>query len=164
MAQTESSLTRDSTDESIVSIEHDAHGTVVRLRGEHDASSASRLASTLAQAVQLDGGVLVVDLSAVTFMDAATIGVLLNTNEFLVEGSRSLVLRAPSTRARRIVDLCNMSDLIEAGPRLLARPEIDGALATWVEVPPTERSDGMDAPAVEPVAASEPARSGSDGT
>jgi anti-anti-sigma factor len=53
-----------------------ADRTVVWLRGEHDVSTVSALSQTMARAIALDDGDLVVDLSGVQFMDAATVGVI----------------------------------------------------------------------------------------
>ena len=49
---------------------------VVWLRGEHDRCTAEGLAVMLADAIAADDSDLVVDLCDVTFMGAATVGVL----------------------------------------------------------------------------------------
>ena len=46
------------------------------LRGEHDSSTVPALAVLLAAAMARDGSRLVLDLSGVQFMDAATVGVI----------------------------------------------------------------------------------------
>ena len=77
----------------------DCDRTVVWLRGEHDVSTVAALSQTMARAIALDDGDLVVDLSGVDFMDAATVGVIVRARDFLELQSRSLTLRAPSTCA-----------------------------------------------------------------
>jgi anti-anti-sigma factor len=117
--------------------------TVVCLRGEHDAFTAAELSEALTRATALDEGDLVVDLGGVTFMAAATVGVVLRARALLRLRSRSLVVRSPSACARRILDLCGVADLLgfrpgDAAPA--AGPA--GALGTWVAVPATDRVDG----------------------
>jgi anti-anti-sigma factor len=116
--------------------------TVVRLRGEHDVSTVAALSETLAGAMALDDCDLVVDLSEVEFMGAATIGVLVRARVLLRLRSRSLVLRSPSSCARRILDLCGQGDLLE--PRRADATSATGsanALGTWVTVPTAGRVD-----------------------
>jgi anti-anti-sigma factor len=113
---------------------------VVWLRGDHDVSTVEALSETLAGAMALDDCDLVVDLSEVEFMGAATIGVLVRARELLRSRSRSLVLRSPSRCARRILDLCGQGDLLE--PRradATAGTGTAGALGTWVTVPTADR-------------------------
>ena len=94
---------------------------VVHLRGEHDVATVTELSATLARAIALGQADLVVDLSRVDFMGAATVGVLTWARELLLVRSRSLVLRAPSSTARRVLELCGLDGLVEppaadAGP------------------------------------------------
>ena len=79
----------------------DADRHVIVLGGEHDSSTVAALAMTLARAIAADDGDLVLDLSGVQFMDAATVGVIVRARVFLGERTRCLTLRSPSTRARR---------------------------------------------------------------
>lgn len=83
-------------------------------RGEHDAFTADDLGETMTQAMALGDGELVIDLSGVEFMGLATVGVIVRASEALGERSRSLALRAPSTRARRVLELCGLSSLLPA--------------------------------------------------
>jgi anti-anti-sigma factor len=94
----------------------DPYRTVVWLRGEHDLVTKVALGDTLAQAVALDEADLVIDLSQVQFMDAATISVILRTRNALHPRSRSLTLRSPWGLTRRVLDLCGLTDLIDADP------------------------------------------------
>ncbi len=116
--------------------------TVVWLQGEHDVYTVDALSETLAGAMALDDCDLVVDLSAVEFMGAATVGVLIRTRDVLQSRSRSLVLRSPTRCARRILDLCGQGDLLE--PHRADAPPATGpasALGTWVTVPTADRLD-----------------------
>lgn len=103
--------------------------TLIRLDGEHDISTASELSETLARAIGADDADVVVDLSEVEFMAAATVGVLLRARELLRMQTRSLVLRSPSRRARRVLELCGDADLLDPGTGA------GDALLSWVTVP-----------------------------
>jgi anti-anti-sigma factor len=81
---------------------------VARLRGEHDLSTVAELSAALAQAMALGDTDLVVDLSRVELMTAATIGVLRRAQDLLALRSRSLVVRAPSARARRVLEVSDL--------------------------------------------------------
>jgi anti-anti-sigma factor len=85
--------------------------------GEHDASTQAELSATIDRALTFEGAV-VLDLRGVEFMDAATVTVILRSRELLRLRSRSLTVRRPSTRARRVLELCGLTDLIDvAGSR-----------------------------------------------
>jgi anti-sigma B factor antagonist len=114
-----------------------ADRAVVWLRGEHDVSTVAALAEAMARAVALDDRDVVVDLSGVQFMDAATVGVIIRARDLLRLRSRSLRLRSPSTRARRVFDLCGLADLLD--PRPVDTTGTAGALGTWVAVPAADR-------------------------
>jgi anti-anti-sigma factor len=94
-------------------LSRDGDRTVVWLDGEHDVSTVFFLTDALASAIAADDADLVVDLSGVTFMAAATIDELIRGREILRRNSRSLTLRSPSRCARRLLDACGFSHLIE---------------------------------------------------
>jgi anti-sigma B factor antagonist len=87
--------------------------TVVWLSGEHDLSTLDALSETLARAFALDDADVVLDLSGVQFMGAATIDVIVRAKGVLDLRSRALTLRSPSESAQRVVDLCGLADLVE---------------------------------------------------
>jgi len=95
--------------------------TIASLRGEHDLSSVPALCETLAAAIADGGADLILDLSAVEFLDASTVRVIAAAGEFLGARSRSLVLRSPSRCAQRVIDLWGLSDLVERDPSPQAR-------------------------------------------
>jgi anti-sigma B factor antagonist len=88
--------------------------TVVWLSGEHDLSTVDALSETLARTFALDDADVVLDLSGVQFIGAATIEVIVRANDVLDLRSRALTLRSPSESAQRVVDLCGLADLVEA--------------------------------------------------
>ena len=122
--------------------ERDADCTVVWLRGEHDLSTMDSLSEILARAIAMDDADVVIDLSDVVFMSAATLGVIVRAREFLQAGSRSLALRSPSKCAGRVIDLCGLGGLFD--PRVADTMRLSataGALRTWVAVPTAGRAE-----------------------
>lgn len=55
---------------------------------------------------------LQVDMSAVTFMDASGISVLLAARQRAVDGGGSLTLRAPSRAVRRLTGVLGLNELL----------------------------------------------------
>jgi anti-sigma B factor antagonist len=94
--------------------------TVVVIRGEHDITTVDLLTETMGQAMALDDVDLVIDLSGVEFMDASTVGTLVGARNLLRARARALTLAVPSIPARRILELCDLADLIEAAQTGLA--------------------------------------------
>jgi anti-anti-sigma factor len=126
-----------------VVVEYDVDLVVIRLVGEHDLSTVIPLSETIARASALNDVDVVVDLSAVQFLSAATIGVVVRALESLRLRSRSLMLRSPSTRARRVLDLCGLA--YQDTP---SRPA--GALGTWAVRPATDQVERCEDRVVEP--------------
>lgn len=89
---------------------------VVWLLGEHDITTVDELTETLSRAVALDDTDLVVDLSGVRFISAATVGAIVGSSERLRLLGRSMFLRSPSRFARRILDVCGLAHLLDPSP------------------------------------------------
>lgn len=105
----------------------------VWLVGEHDPATVGLIGAAFVEAAACELDV-VVDLSAATFMDASTLGALMRGQALLVGCERRMTLRSPRRRAREILEICELTDLVEpAEPLMASRPT--GALQTWVEVP-----------------------------
>jgi anti-anti-sigma factor len=88
-------------------------GLVIRMKGEYDIATVSALSQTMATAIARAQDHLVVDLSGVQFMDAATIGVIIKARTELELQHRSLVLRGPSQFARRVLEVCGLTNLLD---------------------------------------------------
>jgi anti-sigma B factor antagonist len=86
----------------------DSERHVVSLCGEYDCSTVPALSATLARVIANDHADLVLDLSGVQFMDAATVGVIVRAREFLAARSRCLTLRTPSRFALRVLQSCGI--------------------------------------------------------
>lgn len=86
----------------------DAHrngdGSVV-VSGEIDVMSVVALRQTLLQALEETSGTLVVDLSAVAFIDAAGVGALVDVANKAAAGRRRLMVSRPSAAVRRIIGI-----------------------------------------------------------
>ena len=107
---------------------------VVQLWGEHDGSTVGLLAAVLASAVALDEANVVVDLSKVQFINSATVRVFIASSETLEQAERKFSLRSPSRSARRVIDLCGASPLVEAASTRAA-PAASVERFTWPTVP-----------------------------
>jgi anti-anti-sigma factor len=75
------------------------------------------LAVTIARAAQRDNSAGLVDLSMVASMDAATVGAMVESRNRLEASGQALGVRSPSPRARRVLELCGLTDLIVSSAR-----------------------------------------------
>lgn len=111
--------------------------TVVWLSGEHDLASIELLEASMRSAVEDHDDDVVVDLTALEFMDASTLGPVLRSRSRLATRGRRLTMRAAPRCARLVLKACDLSDLIEPSPVADGGPDRRArtALQTWVEVP-----------------------------
>ena len=141
MARLESRTPRSTVATSAVataSVGRRARRTVVWLGGDHDVSTTTMVNAAAGRATRLDKADVVVDLSEVTFMGAATLGILLRTRRTLQAQGRVLELRAPSPAAQRLIEVFRLERLLEAIPLVSAAAQpfgAAGALRSGVEVP-----------------------------
>jgi anti-anti-sigma factor len=106
-----------------VGIGHRDHRIVVSLHGEHDVSTTAMVNEALGRASRIVGADVAVDLSAVEFMGAETLGIVLRFHRILRAQGRDLVVSSPSPAARRMLDLCRLDAPIEAAsPRSATIP------------------------------------------
>ena len=82
---------------------------VLRISGEVDISTAPQLRERLQQ---LDSRSVVVDLSAMTFIDSTGLGVLVGAFKRLRESGGDLVLRAPTRATRKVLELTGLSQVV----------------------------------------------------
>jgi anti-anti-sigma factor len=97
----------------ITVVARQADRTVVSLYGEHDIGTLAELSSAMAGAIALDDADVVVDLSGVQFMGAATATVIERARCFLHARSRELTVRSPSRCAQRLLEACGLTGLME---------------------------------------------------
>jgi anti-sigma B factor antagonist len=87
-------------------VERFAGGLALTLAGELDAYDAPALRTAFAEAASdLDGGAVVLDLTAVTFLDSTTLGTTVGLLRRVREGGGQLRVVLPETEARRIFEL-----------------------------------------------------------
>lgn len=82
---------------------------VLHLRGEADIAEADRLTAQLSALTAGTSRRLVVDLSRLEFLDLAALRTLLVAERELSARGATLVLRSPTPRVRRLLDLMEVS-------------------------------------------------------
>lgn len=92
----------------------DPYQTVLVLHGDYDIANRREVTAALVRATQLDDVNVLVDLSEVTFMDASTVGAIMEGAHLLESLSRSLSVRAPSHSATFVLELCGLTRLVQA--------------------------------------------------
>jgi anti-sigma B factor antagonist len=99
--------------------------TLVRPTGDIDAYTAPELRAQLHDASESDARLLVVDLSAVTFIDSAGLGALVGAHRRMQEaGGRMRIVRPPAlvARAFELTGLDGVLDLRDDREDALADP------------------------------------------
>lgn len=91
----------------------------------------------MAEAIAVGEVDVVMDLRRVEFMDAATVGVIAWARVLLRARGQALTVRAPSPCVRRVLELCDLSDLIE-GPAVGLSP----ARTEGLDVPGGDHLEG----------------------
>jgi anti-anti-sigma factor len=87
--------------------------TVLWLDGEHDISTRFAVSDSLETAFSANDADVIVELSQVTFIGAATIDEFVRGRNILRGQSRTLTLRSPSRTAQRLLDVMGLTNLIE---------------------------------------------------
>lgn len=89
--------------------------TVIRLEGVLDFRAGDVLAHAVAAAVADGAGHMVLQLEGLTFVDAAGVGLLVGARRLAVDAGATLVACAPSTPARRVLDLTGIGAYLDGG-------------------------------------------------
>ncbi|HEY1359351.1 MAG TPA: STAS domain-containing protein [Thermoleophilaceae bacterium] len=98
----------------------------LELTGELDAASAPALRERLAEVATRGKGPLVIDLSALEFIDSTGLSVLLNAKRRLTRRGRGLALVCPPGHVRRILEVTQLLDTLDCHS---SREDALGALA-----------------------------------
>lgn len=120
---------------------------VVSLWGEHDMASVPIITEALVAAADNSDADVLVDLTAVTFLDCSTVGVIVGGRRMLEQRSRHLtVCVSRGAVAHRLFELCGLDDMIDPGEGDGARRDrsVGTALRTWVQVPAQQRDVARD--------------------
>jgi anti-sigma B factor antagonist len=86
---------------------------VVALQGELDLFTAPRFQEVLLESIEHGARRVVVDLSAVTFVDSTALGVLIGAGKRLRAAEGSLDIVCPSGSIRRLLELTSLDCIID---------------------------------------------------
>ncbi|MEV4798939.1 STAS domain-containing protein [Nonomuraea sp. NPDC049421] len=102
-----------SMDVDVLEMSRHHHGgsVVVRLAGEMDVDNVSQVRKCLDEAVAAHDSTLVVDLTALTFIDTTGLGVLVRLLASLRERDRTMALVAPDGQVLRRLRRTNLAPL-----------------------------------------------------
>jgi anti-sigma B factor antagonist len=95
----------------------DPPSTAVVLDGEIDIATAPAIRRLLMAAISGGDAHLTIDMSGVTFLGAAGIGVLVAAANRAREAGGSLSLLAPSPQVRRLLDVLHLDGILPAAQR-----------------------------------------------
>jgi anti-sigma B factor antagonist len=97
-------------------IEPFAAGAAMALAGELDAYDAPGLRSSFQTLLKGEPAVIVLDLSAVTFLDSTVLGAIVGLLRRTRESGRELRVVLPETTARRIFEITNLEAALDIWP------------------------------------------------
>lgn len=86
--------------------------------GELDIATAGRLTEALDALTVGSGEKLVIDLSAVGFMDSTGLRILISANRKATEGAYELVIVTGESPAKRVLELTRMDEHMQVVPAL----------------------------------------------
>lgn len=96
-----------------IGLRHGADEVVLVVGGTLDLASAPLLATVLAGVLRRRRcGRVVLDLGDVGFMDATGLGCIVRAGQSLAVGGGALAVRRPSRPARRLLELCDLGELL----------------------------------------------------
>lgn len=103
---------KDTTPTVDLEVDPQVRTAIVKLRGEHDLGSRSRITEMLAGAS--DQATVLVDLSECTFADSSVVAALVVArDELRRRGGRLAVVIPPEARAmRRVAELARLADIL----------------------------------------------------
>lgn len=98
--------------------EHHHGRTILRLRGELDASNTECLRRAIDSALKHHPQALVIDLSAVDFADCGGLAVLVRAHQHLAELGRDLLVAGGQPMVIRLMHLTGLDTYLHLGGRL----------------------------------------------
>jgi anti-sigma B factor antagonist len=126
-----------------IELETSARGghVVVALRGELDVSGAASVEAAITAAV-VPGQSLIIDMSALDFMDCASLGALLRVQGLARSFGGDVVLAAPARRAQRLLALSGQDQAFWVHPSVEAAVASNGSRRWLYAVPGPAVSTG----------------------
>lgn len=88
------------------------HRTTVFVAGEVDYGSASRLRSVLVELAHEGEGEVVVDLSAVTFIDSTALSVMVQAKQRFDSSGQRMSVTGTQPRVARVLELSGLTDYL----------------------------------------------------
>lgn len=101
-----------------VSLETSPGRYTVALSGELDIATADQLSAALGDVSPASGERLVIDLTAVSFMDSTGLRVLIGANGAAAEGGYELLIVTGESPAKRVLELTRMDEHMQVVPAL----------------------------------------------
>jgi anti-sigma B factor antagonist len=92
-------------------VEHQERGTVVTVAGDLEFGTAASLRTTLIDLSQQGCNPLVVDLSGLEFIDSTGLSLLVQAKQRIESQGHQFVLRNPTDRVRRVLEISGLADL-----------------------------------------------------
>jgi anti-anti-sigma factor len=89
---------------------------ILRVRGEVDGLTAPSLGAVLGVLVDQGYSEVILDLAALSFMDASGLGVMADTSARLATSGRTLTVRAAPAMTRRILEITRMDTIVRIEP------------------------------------------------
>jgi len=99
-----------------ISEESPGDATVIAPRGEVDIATAGQLRERVDQVIGRTTGTVVVDLTAVSFIDSTGLGVLIGARKRCEADGRTLVVVVAEPRIRKVFEITGLSELFDIRP------------------------------------------------
>jgi anti-sigma B factor antagonist len=94
-----------------LSVEHQDRGAVVTVGGDLEFGTAASLRSALIDLAQQGCDPLVVDLSALDFIDSTGLSLLVQAKQRIESQGHTFRLRRPTDRVRRVLEISGLAQL-----------------------------------------------------
>jgi anti-anti-sigma factor len=96
-----------------VEVHRDAGSALVTVGGELEFGTAASLRTTLSDLVQDEADPVVVDLTALQFIDSSGLSLLVQAKQRFAAQGRRFELRGPTPRVSRVIEISGLSELFE---------------------------------------------------
>ena len=98
------------------SVHEDLGVPVVEAKGELDLATADRFEDALSEALGKANGRIVVDLTAVAFMDSSGVNALMNGTRGFREGGGEVAIAAADSPVSRVLRVARLDELLDVYP------------------------------------------------
>ena len=97
-------------------------GHAITCTGEFDAAAVATFKARLSSLGDVD---VTVDLAGITFIDSSALHALIAAHQALADAGRTLVIVEPAPVVRRILEITDLADVLEAPPHADSRDGSD---------------------------------------